>query len=398
MKRDGIVGPDAITEANGGLKIDTYNQLLQLFTTPVRQLDTSKLVEAAQEVERNPNSTSDEIILQPPYIETNVQTTWTDPIKPSQQDLLFAQQELLPCVNTLNTATTTTHVHILTLFAGLQDLKGLISAHEAAFDQIQETISQSEEPIEFCHALLKINAHSIDCFLDAGFAPHAVAVVRSLPNGVIKSTERLFLVEDSPLVGPDGSDGTSSARLGSRGVDMIRKDAKKLLGVCLKALTWAGPSPVKKGEIEEKISLAESLVSSLNGVIGCQWDEFSVSCLVKLYGCVDLSKSEEWAIRGILWFGDDLSSGKGGVRVRTALAQVYAHRSTLVQLKHEWEELREKSLRIVEEREDKVVFGKGMCMALLDALDTLEIVAAEKGFEGTKETDERERAVRRRLG
>ncbi|KAJ3024870.1 UNVERIFIED_CONTAM: hypothetical protein HDU68_007695 [Siphonaria sp. JEL0065] len=385
MQRDGVIGPDSITESNGGLRIDTFNQLLHLFTTPTLQLDTTHLIQAAQAIDSNPQTTSDETRVQPPYIQPNTSPTRTLS-KPTFQDLEFAQKVLLP--NIIPEKTTTTHIHILTLYSALQDLNGLVAAHEAALNHVDSVSTATGDLIASCHASLKLNTHGLACFLNAGFTEHAVAIVESLPKSVVVATESVFL-ESS------GDGGVESGNV--KGMDMLRKDAQKLLVLCLKTLSFSSRSG-SAGDFDKMTAIAETLVKSLNGVIGCRLDEHCISYLVKLYGySKDLSRSEEWAGRGSLWFDE---TGKSGIRVRTALTQVYAQNAARVDSLDMWEVLREKSLRMVEEiveaNEGKtVLFGRGFSGAVLDALDTLEIVAGEKGYVSKLAgMDEREKLVR----
>ncbi|ORY37474.1 hypothetical protein BCR33DRAFT_769825 [Rhizoclosmatium globosum] len=397
MQRDGIMGPDAIPSSSGGLKIDTYNQLLHLFTNPVLQLDISHLIESSRKANESSTLTSDEMHLQPPYILPNTQLTRT-PSKPTTDDLLFARDTLLPFLTSSTLPwTTATHMHVLSLHSLLpNNLPALIEAHSNSLTHIESLAI--EGPVQQAHASLKLSAHSISCFAAAGYTAHAHAVIKTLPNAILRHVEALFL-------GNDNVDVVSQQH-----GDMIRKDAARLLVVCLKTLSGArqavdGSSTPKTMDVAT-VKIAETLVESLNGVIGCKMDENAVSYMVRVVaGANDLEKVHEWGGKGLLWFD---GASKAGIRVRTVLVQVYGNWKCADE--NQWKVVRSRVLEIVDgvvedsvagengERVSGPIGSKMFCDSVLDALDMLEVVGAEKGWvdlkdSTSKEVDDKEKTL-----
>ncbi|KAI8828992.1 hypothetical protein BJ741DRAFT_624708 [Chytriomyces cf. hyalinus JEL632] len=270
------------------LGIESYHDLISLFSEPIHVL---------QDI-----ASPDDASLETSTANFSKKTALTPP---TQEDLLVART-ILDSLDLAGAPPKTAKTHECALSLAAQDvakpLDRLTSAHDQALTYIE---FETAGLIERSHVALRLNNQSIRAFSAAGFPKHAYAIVKALTQTVLPFVEPVFNgppVKKNPTVS----------------VETLRKDSTRLLTTSLRTL--GDVAKPDTGAADGPVAVAEQLVKSLNGVVGCVMDESCVGYLVRLHGrSGDFKAAEDWAVKGEQWF-----NVREVIKVRTSLMGAYA--------------------------------------------------------------------------
>ncbi|KAJ3234529.1 hypothetical protein HDU81_001342 [Chytriomyces hyalinus] len=353
--------------------IESYHDLISLFSEPVHVLQDIVSPDDASE-ERTTPIISKKTALTPP----------------SQEDLLVARA-ILDSLDSSRAPPKTAKTHECALSLAAQDiakpLERLTSAHDQALTYIE---FETAGLLERSHVALRLNNQSIRAFSAAGFPKHAYAIVKALPQTVLPFVEPVFNgppVKKNPTVS----------------VETLRKDSTRLLTTSLRTL---GDVTKPDDTAGVPVAVAEQLVNSLNGIVGCVMDESCVGYLVRLHGrSGDFKAAEDWAVKGEQWFNP-----REVIKVRTSLMGAYAEalaedgvlRSVCLTGTGgdlTFKSVREKVLNlaslVVEDTSVKRM--RSFDVYTLQALDLLEDVRTTRGYAVGDESAQQELQVRNTL-
>ncbi|KAJ3382321.1 hypothetical protein HDU84_004370 [Entophlyctis sp. JEL0112] len=410
------------------LPVETFNQLLKLFTEPVfvhperyqhHQLQERNVV--SSEHDREPEN-----------------SYHRRPDPPTTRDLDFASTQILPRIPAFS-GTLTTHERIMRLHGARRDLGAVVAAYSDACKFAKILRERSGMLALSLHVDMRAACTMLDLYsrmtatgLSKDLVPRVInndsmSSVSQYPENVLNAVfneivgahglatrlSAFFLTE---MMDADAIEQVASSS-DKKMQETLRNDATKLLSRSLRVLV---EDPLAtKGDIERP-KVVKELLRAFYKDAGCRLDPQAVVCLMKgsLYfggnrKFSDITdEAEKWMQRGLLWFSDSTEI----MRLIIVLLEVYGSLAPRTKSFEQLEALREKILALLEntldDSEDIFQAGSGkkskkenlsreLALAGFDALDRIEIIGSEKKLlteaVDTRMAGEREGRVRKLL-